>query len=151
MSKRDFLACVLILLGSAPLTAAVGAAEDAKDKAISAALEEPIRLKFQAAPLEDVLKYIKSASQGPDDNGIPIFVDPQGLKAAKVTVTTPVPIESKDGEALKSSLKRMLKTVKLAYRVKDGLLQITHIDLVDEPKSGGPKKADPKNSGVGPG
>lgn len=145
MSKRRFLACGLILLGSAVVPAKAVAADDAKDNAVLAKLEEPISLNFEMAPLEDVLKFIKSASQGPNDSGIPIFVDPKGLQAAKATMTTPVTIESKEGEALKSSLKRMLKTVRLTYQVKGGLLRITDVDSVKEPKAGGSRQADPKS------
>ena len=41
-------------------------------------------------PLEDVLKYIKQATQGPNDAGIPIYVDPQGLQEADKTLTSPI-------------------------------------------------------------
>jgi len=133
MIKRRCLAYGLMLLGSLALSANGGAvaADDPKDQAVLMKLQEPIRLNFKNAPLEDVLKFIKSASQGPADNGIPIFVDPKGLQAAGATMTTLVSIESKEGEALKSSLERMLKTVNLAYQVRGGLLRIVHPGRVE--------------------
>src|SRR5262249_62038450 len=56
---------------------------DPKTKGILAKLDEPISMSFaNETPLEDVLKYIKSATQGPNDSGIPIYVDPDGLNEA---------------------------------------------------------------------
>ena len=50
---------------------------DPKTTPILAKLDEPISMSFaNETPLEDVLKYIKSATQGPNDTGIPIYVDP---------------------------------------------------------------------------
>jgi hypothetical protein len=96
-----------------------------QNKAILAKLEQPVDLHFDKAPLEEVLKFIKKASTGPKDNGIPIYVDPIGLMEAEVAITTPVSIESKTGEPLKTSLERLLKPAGLTYEVKDGLLTIT--------------------------
>ena len=50
-------------------------------------------------PLEDVLKYIKSATAGPNDTGIPIYVDPVGLQEAEITMTSPVTMESRGSSA----------------------------------------------------
>ena len=44
-------------------------------------------------PLEDVLKYIKSATAGPHDTGIPIYVDPIGLQEAERTLNSAVQID----------------------------------------------------------
>jgi len=57
---------------------------DEKTKSILRKLDEPISMSFaNETPLEDVLKYIKSATQGPNDTGIPIYVDPVGLQEAR--------------------------------------------------------------------
>ena len=46
-------------------------------------LEEPISMSFaEETPLEDVLKYIKQATTSKTYQGIPIYVDPKGLKEA---------------------------------------------------------------------
>src|SRR5262245_23072040 len=42
-------------------------------------LQEPISLPFaNETPLEDALKFIKDATKGKDDRGIPYYVDPIG-------------------------------------------------------------------------
>ncbi len=94
-------------------------------KLIEDRLAEKIDLSFEKTPLEEVLKFVKSAtSKGPDDKGIPIYVDPVGLNEAEKTLTTPVSFVTKD-EPLKRSLERLLKPIGLTYVVKDGLLTVT--------------------------
>jgi hypothetical protein len=101
-----------------------------KDAAILAKLEEPIPLDFKDAPLGDVLKQVKQSSRGPNDSGIPIFVDPDALTRAGVNITTPVSVQSRNGEPLKSALDRLLESQGLRFVVADGLLKI-----VDRPRS----------------
>src|SRR5215472_6795913 len=51
-----------------------------RNRLILARLEEPVVMSFpDEMPLEDVLKYIKSATEGPNDTGFPIYVDPVAL------------------------------------------------------------------------
>jgi RNA polymerase sigma factor (sigma-70 family) len=96
-----------------------------KCKAILTKLEQPIAMTFaNETPLEDVLKYIKSATQGPNDPGIPIYLDPVGLQEAERTMTSPVTLDL-EGVPLKTTLRLMLKQIGLAYCVKDGLLIIS--------------------------
>src|SRR5205085_11014093 len=98
---------------------------DPKTKSIIAKLDEPISMSFaNETPLEDVLKYIKSATQGPNDSGIPIYVDPVGLQEAEKTMTSPITLDL-EGVPLKTTLRLMLKQLGLTYTVKDGLLTIT--------------------------
>lgn len=94
--------------------------------AILTKLEAPITLRFpNETPLGDVLKAIKSAtSAGPDDRGIPIYVDPTGLKAAEKTLSSTVTIDLDDVPA-KVALRLICKQLGLAYRVQDGLLTIS--------------------------
>ena len=100
-------------------------AEDAKSKAILQKLEEPISMSFaNETPLEDVLKYIKSATQGPNDIGIPIYVDPAGLVDAEKTMTSPVALDL-EGVPLRLTLHFLLKQVGLTYMVHDGVLTIS--------------------------
>ncbi len=106
---------------------------DGKTKAILAKLDEPISMSFaNATPLEDVLKYIKSATQGPNDNGIPIYVDPVGLNEAEKTMSSPVTLDL-EGVPLKTTLRLLLKQLDLTYTVKDGLLTITSESSEDQP------------------
>ena len=63
-----------------------GPGKDPRSLAILAKLEEPISMSFaNETPLEDVLKYIKQATTGPNSSGIPIYVDPLGLQEAEKT------------------------------------------------------------------
>ena len=62
-----------------------------KSKLILKKLEEPISMSFnEETPLEDVLKYIKQATTTKTYAGIPIYVDPSGLKEADKTMTSTV-------------------------------------------------------------
>jgi hypothetical protein len=94
-------------------------------KLIQDRLEAKVDLSFEKTSLEDVLRFLKSATRkGPYDNGIPIYLDPVGLLEAEKTLATPVSFTAK-GEPLKSSLQRLLKTIGLTYHVKDGSLTVT--------------------------
>src|SRR5208337_3328830 len=68
-----------------------------RTKAILARLEEPIAMEFPIeVPLEDVLDHIKrSVRRGPNDPGIPIYIDPPALWRAKRTMTSPVTMNEK--------------------------------------------------------
>ena len=92
---------LLLAQGKAPKTAPThqpaqagkidGSGKDAKSLAILAKLEEPVAMSFpNETPLEDLLKYIKQASTGPNGTGIPIYVDPLGLQEADRTLTATV-------------------------------------------------------------
>ncbi|SIO65713.1 RNA polymerase sigma factor, sigma-70 family [Singulisphaera sp. GP187] len=96
-----------------------------RTKMILKKLDDPISMSFgNDTRLEDVLKYIKSATTGANDNGIPIYVDPVGLKEAEVPLTSTVILDL-EGVPLKTTLRLLLKQVGLAYCVKDGLLIIS--------------------------
>lgn len=98
---------------------------DIQNRLIHKKLEEPVSMSFaNETPLEDVLKYIKSATQGPIDSGIPIYIDPAGLQAAGKTVTSPVQLDI-EGIPLRTTLRHMLEQIGLTYFVRDGLLTIT--------------------------
>jgi hypothetical protein len=100
---------------------------DSATKLILDRLEDRIDLRFEKTSLEDVFKLIKSATcRGPNDRGIPIYVDPMGLEEAEKTLATPVSFTAK-GEPLKSALDRVLKSLSLTYTVKDGFVMITSL------------------------
>jgi hypothetical protein len=142
--RKQFTATVGVVVGLSALLAggrpAAGGDDEAKNRAILAKLDEKITLKFQNAPFEDVLKYIKAASRAPGDNGIPIYVDPVELQNAGATMTTPVTIEA-EGVPLKTSLRNLLKPLGLSYEVRQGLLSIVQAKAADkgEPKKDGAK------------
>jgi hypothetical protein len=106
---------------------------DPKTKAILAKLEEPVSMSFaNETPLEDVLKYVKAASVGPNDSGIPIYVDPVGLQEADRTLRSTVTLDL-EGVPLKTTLRLLLKQLGLAYTVGDGLLTITSESSANTP------------------
>jgi hypothetical protein len=105
---------------------------DAKTKSIQAKLDQPIAMSFpNDTPLEDVLKYIKTATQDANDPGIPIYVDPLGLQEADKTLTSNVSIDL-EGVPLKTTLRLLLKQLGLTYTVKDGFLMITSQESEDQ-------------------
>ena len=118
-------------LSIAGLAASVAEADESpKTKAILKKLDEPISMNFaNETPLEDIIKYIKSATQGPTDTGIPIYVDPVGLKQADATLESAVTLDL-EGVPLKTTLRLLLRQLNLAYCVKDGLLIISSVEGV---------------------
>ena len=103
-----------------------------RTKAIRPKLEMPIALKYpREVPLERILSDIAKATQGPNDRGIPIYVEPVGLAAAEKTMTAPVTINV-EGVPLENALRRLLAPLGLAYCVLDGLLIVGGRDLIDE-------------------
>jgi hypothetical protein len=109
-----------------------GPGKDPKSLAILARLEEPLAMSFpNETPLEDVLKYIKVATQGTSDSGIPIYVDPLGLQEADKTLTSPVQLDL-EGVPLRRTLQLALQQLGLVYFVDDGLLVITSAEAEDK-------------------
>lgn len=105
---------------------------DSRERAIRRALERPIPMPFpQETPLEDILKYIKAATESPElPQGIPIHVDPNGLQEAEKTIMSFVTIDL-DDLPLKTTLRLVLKQLDLVYTVEDGVLTITYIGAKD--------------------
>jgi hypothetical protein len=99
-------------------------------------LQQKLAMPFSNdTPLEDVLKYIRSATAGKEkgDDPIQIYVDPVGLQEAEKTEQSPVKL-SMENIPLSTSLGLLLKQLGLAYHVqKDGLLVITSRDSDDRP------------------
>jgi hypothetical protein len=97
---------------------------DIRNRFILARLEEPVAMSFpNEIPLEDVLKYVKAATRGPNDTGFPIYVDPAALNRAGKTITSPVTLDV-EGVPLRVTLRLLLKQLDLDYVVQDGLLKI---------------------------
>ena len=109
---------------------------DEKTKAILSKLNERISMPFpNETPLEDLVKYVKDSTQDEAaglPNGIPIYVDPQGLQDADKTMSDKVTINL-EGIPLKMTLRLALRQLELTYTVKDGLLTITSSSSEDQP------------------
>lgn len=90
-------------------------------------LQQKVSMPFaNETPLEDVLKYIETATQdeGKPNSGIPIYVDPIGLQEAEKSLQTPITLNL-EGMPLSTTLTLMLRQLGLEYTVqKDGLLVI---------------------------
>jgi hypothetical protein len=125
---------------------------DPKSKAVLKKLDEPISMSFaNPTPFDDVLKYIKQATTTETYSGIPIYVDPKGLKEASATLQTQVSLDL-DGVPLKTTLRLILKQNGLAYCVRDGVLIISSVQGVKEELSEAQSELDavqPKQGGFG--
>jgi RNA polymerase sigma factor (sigma-70 family) len=106
--------------------------DDPRTAAILKKLEEPVVMSFaMETPLDDVLKYIKIATTVNGSQGIPIYVDPKGLKEAEVKLSAPVVMDL-EGAPLKTTLRLILKQLDLAYCVRDGVLIISSVQGISE-------------------
>jgi hypothetical protein len=107
---------------------ALSAGSAAANARILDALEQPVAMTFpDPTPLQDVLRYITTATGTPDYPGIPIYLDPIGLQEAEATPAATVTIDLR-GIPLKTTLRLCLKQYGLVYIVKDGLLRVTSED-----------------------
>lgn len=99
------------------------------DKKIMAELAKPISMPFaNETPLEDVIKYVRTATTSPVFvQGLPFYVEPEGLAAVDKTLDTPIKINL-EGIKLKTTLRLVLKQLGLGYYVKHGLVMITNLD-----------------------
>lgn len=89
-------------------------------------------------PLSDVIEYVRKSTSGPAfPDGIPIYVDPQGLQDADKTMASTVSIDL-HGIPLRTTLRLTLKQIGLVYQVQDGLLTITSTASTDEDGGGTP-------------
>ncbi len=97
-------------------------------------LQDKVAMQFpNETPLEDVLKYIQSATIDKHTlpEGIPVYLNPVGLQEAEKTPQSTVTLDLK-GIPLATTLKLALAQLGLVYRVhQDGLLYITNQDDED--------------------
>jgi hypothetical protein len=84
----------------------------------------------EECPLEDVLKYIRQATTTKVYTGVPIYVDPLGLKQTNSTMASTVRNMELEGVPLKITLRLMLKQLGLAYCVHDGAIIISSPEIV---------------------
>ena len=88
------------------------------------ALDRPIALNLQNTRLRDVLKSIKNKTQTPDDDGVPIYVEPEGLQEVGASIDSPVTIDATK-VPLKTALDLALRPLKFGVTIRDGLLVVT--------------------------
>jgi hypothetical protein len=102
---------------------------DPRSQALLARLEEPIPMHFdRPTPLEDVLKYIRSATAGPDGAGIAIHVDPAGLDMVEKSLESPIIIEVA-GVPLRRTLQLVADQLSMGYGIKDGMVTVIAPDF----------------------
>ena len=102
---------------------------DPRSQALLARLEETIPMNFpNPTPLEEVLKYIKQATAGPDGEGIPIYVDPVNPdgdslddKDWEKLRKTPITMDL-TGVPLRRTLKLIAEQLGMGYGIKDGMV-----------------------------
>lgn len=109
---------------------------EARTLAIEESLAKPIGLNVpNRTTLEAALKVIKEASKGPDDAGIPIYIDPAGLQEAGAGMNKTIEVVLFAEETpLGANLRRLLRPLGLDYDVHDGLLSISSRDIVVDQK-----------------
>ena len=112
---------------------------DPRSQAILARLEETIPMSFpNPTPLEDVLKYIRSATAGPSGEGIPIYVNPvepgglneveEEMLQREKLMKTPITMDLV-GVPLRRTLKLLAEQLGMGYGIKDGMVTITYPDM----------------------
>jgi hypothetical protein len=148
LTRKKFAARTMLAVSASAvlMSGALGVAQDGRavqmfatkpdsprTKAILAKLDERVSMVFpNDTPLGQVLNYVKqTAKNGPDDSGIPIYVDPVGLDQAEVPFFATVTINAKD-VPLKVALANVLEQHHLAYVVKDEFLLISSPDGIEE-------------------
>ena len=106
-----------------------------KTKTIWAKLNKPIAIKFpEETAFEVVLAFIRKATKGPKDSGVPIYLDPDGLGEVQKTVASTVIIDE-ENVTVKDSLERVLQQLGLTYCVRNGILFISTSGNVTSEKS----------------
>jgi RNA polymerase sigma factor (sigma-70 family) len=103
-----------------------GRGKDPQSRRILAKLAEPVMMNFpKDTPLDEVLKHVRTATRSSEfPTGLPIYIDPAGLKAAEKTLNSTVLIDL-DGVPLRRTLQLVLAQLGLVYLVDDGMLYIT--------------------------
>jgi hypothetical protein len=100
---------------STPVTASAAKSWEKLDKVV--AFNFP-----NETPLEDVLKYIKVATEEPKEKGLQIYVDPLALQEAERMMTSPISMDL-DHVSIAKGLKLALRQLSLQFRVdQDGLV-----------------------------
>src|SRR5262249_48083714 len=96
-----------------------------KEIEIEQKLKTPVSLRFEKAPLQEVIDYLSRVAD------VNMHLDPMGLAAAGVEPSTPVTINLQQDISLKSALQIILQPLHLSHVIKDEVLKITSSDLRD--------------------
>jgi hypothetical protein len=92
-------------------------------QAVSAALDEPVDMPFApAAPLDDVLNYIRVATTGPDlEDGLAIFIEASAFRDSGDLMRSTIYLKS-SGEPLHKSLETIVKQLgqDFSYTISNG-------------------------------
>jgi RNA polymerase sigma factor (sigma-70 family) len=110
---------------------------DARSQELLARLEETIPMSFpNPTPLEDVLKYIRQATAGPDRESVPIYVDPVNPEGDSLDDKdweklrkTPITINL-EGVPLRRTLKLIAEQLGMGYGIKDGMVTFAVPNMV---------------------
>ena len=106
--------------------------DEKRNDAIRAKLEEKISMNFATpTPLEDVKKYIVDTSMDTTSfmNGLPIFIDPEGLATAEVKMQSTITIQL-ESVPLRTTLRLILRQLGLDYRIDGGIILISDRDEI---------------------
>lgn len=117
-----------------------------EDRIIISKLDQPLTINFVDAPLEDILNYIRVATGASDGHSIDFYFDPNGLKAAKMKMTTRVSFASTEQSKLKTSLSSLLKPLALTYYIEKGRIIID--STVSHKKSDKLERVGPSGKGT---
>jgi hypothetical protein len=106
---------------------------DPRSQALIARLEATIPMKFpNPTPLEEVLKYLHSATAGPSGEAIPIYVDPvedfDSGNPLEGLMQTPITMDL-EGVPLRRTLKLLAEQLGMGYGIKDGMVTLRHPDM----------------------
>jgi RNA polymerase sigma factor (sigma-70 family) len=125
-----------------PLVLKQTPADEKRNEAIRAKLDEPIAMNFAVeTPLQEVRKYIKEKTRDPKmgfPDGIPIYFAPEGLQVEDKTIDSVIAINLR-GIPLRTTLRLLLKQVGLDYRVVDGLVLISDEDSIKKQEPNDPQ------------
>jgi hypothetical protein len=109
-------------LGEFPLPSADAVVTNAWIREV---FNRPLPMRYaQETPLEDVLKAIQLATQGPDGRRLFFYVDSVGLQEVERTLASPITIDL-EGVPLRTTLALILSQLDLTYEIQEGLVYIT--------------------------
>ncbi len=97
-----------------------------RNEIIMRKLDQPIPMHFpEDTPLEEVLKHIRNATADVNFPGIPIYVDPVGLRNAEQSLTSTVRNINWDAIPVGDGLRVCLMQLDLGFSVRSGFILIT--------------------------
>jgi hypothetical protein len=92
--------------------------EAAQTRSLEVRLFDPVKIRIQHVPLRTAIKNLAYVS------GLPIALDFQALRAARVNLDAPVTLKVENASVHKS-LKQILDDVDLTFAIKDGVIWVT--------------------------